>query len=98
MSTLVSKDDPDLKDIEVNLEDFHPNFKPIIKEFGFPKGTTAKISEILTKKLFESLMVAKTKLGGQISHVLNTAMKFGLNEEIGLYLTDEDVRNFEISH
>lgn len=91
MSTLVSKDDPDLKDIEIDLTNFHPNFKPILKDFGFPKGTTAKISEILTKKLFESLLGAKTRLGGQISHILNSAMKMGLNEEIGLYLTDADV-------
>ncbi len=96
MSSIVCKDDPDLKDIEVNIRDFHPNFKPILKDFGFPKGTTAKISEILTKKLFESLIGAKTKLGGQISHILNAAMKLGLNEDIGLYLTDEDVRFLEL--
>lgn len=96
MSSIVSIDDPDLKDIEVNLKDFHPNFKPILKEFGFPKGTTAKISEILTKKIFESLLGSKTKLGGQISHILNSAMKFGLNEEIGVYITDEDVKDFKL--
>ena len=82
---------PGFERYRINLSNFHPNFKPILKDFGFPKGTTAKISEVLTKKLFESLLGVRTKLGGQISHILNTAMKLGLNDDIGLYLTDADV-------
>lgn len=73
------------------MEGFQPHPKPILKDFCFPTDTTAKFKEILTKAIFDSLLDKKTKVGGHISHVLNTALKFGYKEDIGLYLTDADV-------
>jgi len=41
---------PGFERYRINLSNFLPNFKPILKDFGFPEGTSAKISKVQTKK------------------------------------------------
>ena len=73
------------------MKDLNITPKPTVKELAFPKGSTAKICAVLTKKLLEKLSEKKTKIGGCISHIYNQAMKFNSKEDIGLFLTDADV-------
>ena len=75
------------------MKDFDVVPKPTVKELAFPKGSTAKICAVLTRKLLEKLSDRKTKIGGCISHIYNQAIKFSAKEDIGLFLTDADVIN-----
>ena len=90
-SVVDERDSKDLENLDIDLSNFKINPKPIIKEFSFPNNSSALIKNLLTKSVFESLLNKKTKLGGHLSHILNTALKIGYKEDIGLYLTDADV-------
>ncbi len=78
------------------MKDFDVTPKPSVRELAFPKGSTAKICAVLTRKLLEKLADKKTKIGGCISHIYNQAIKFSAKEDIGLFLTDADVINKNI--
>jgi hypothetical protein len=80
-----------MPEIKIDLKDFNIKPQPIIKELGFPKGSTAKICNILNKSVFDKSIDKKTQLGGTISHVYNQALKFCSKEDIGLFLTDSNV-------
>lgn len=75
------------------MKDFNFEPKPTVKELAFPKGSTAKICAVLTRKLLDKLCEKKTKIGGCISHIYNQALKFSAKEDIGLFMTDADVKN-----
>ena len=85
-------EEDDLEGITIDMKDFNISPKPTVKELAFPKGSTAKICAVLTRKLLDKLCEKKTKIGGCISHIYNQAMKFSSKEDIGLFMTDADVK------
>jgi hypothetical protein len=80
------------------MKDFSTKAKPFVKELAFPKGSIAKICAVLNRKLLDKFCDRKTKIGGSISHIYNQALKFSAKEDIGLFMTDADVRKKDLSN
>ncbi len=81
--------DEDLEKAGIKLQKSkEKKFNPIMKDFYFPENSSLIIKRFLTPNIFDKIKGIKTKLGGHVSHIIDTALKLDNKETVGLIATD----------